>query len=468
MNSSNPASISSASVRHSHLHLIFRSNKKNGKLQEKFNSCYQSLRRNRRAPVEWTLDSNVPATYLTAREHHYKARTGFIFLAKKSRSTVRFSWFQTWLLLNNIQPFQWAYRLHRPLLRASGLWEREWLWDRKRRRLPRWAGSPRNFKPLFQSVLCTSALFKSMLSSKQSYSTPNSLLKYNYPSVFRRFLLQFRRDLSPNDRAEFKFWCKGQIPGSKLDIDPANVEDFLGLMESLLDSNTVSLTDLSLLEEFLIIVGRLNLLQSLKQVELQISLSGILEGYIKSVIHLRHGTPVKLVRDQANIAKFLLTIKEIDEELISPVLNRQLEQVEDDRVVLQVIKSPLLKTSSLSWSKFTFYLVFIGEFYASFSWPRNQLPDVVADGHFTSLFSDTKTCELLTEWMLENGGLVSDWNKYATYVKFTAKIISLCSDLSKFYCEVDRTGKFVSQHRGIYFGVLIGNEEYLWKRREGW
>lgn len=68
-------------------------------------------------------------------------------------------------------------------------------------------GSPRNFKPLFQSVLCTSALFKSMLSSKQSYSTPNSLLKYNYPSVFRRFLLQFRRDLSPNDRAEFKFWC---------------------------------------------------------------------------------------------------------------------------------------------------------------------------------------------------------------------------------------------------------------------
>lgn len=160
MNSSNPASISSASVRHSHLHLIFRSNKKNGKLQEKFNSCYQSLRRNRRAPVEWTLDSNVPATYLTAREHHYKARTGFIFLAKKPRSTVRFSWFQTWLLLNNIQPFQWAYRLHRPLLRASGLWEREWLWDRKRRRLPRWAGSPRNFKPCFK-VYCVRQRYSS-------------------------------------------------------------------------------------------------------------------------------------------------------------------------------------------------------------------------------------------------------------------------------------------------------------------
>ena len=214
-------------------------------------------------------------------------------------------------------------------------------------------------------------------------------------------------------------------------------------MESLLDSNTVSLTDLSLLEEFLIIVGRLNLLQSLKQVELQISLSGILEGYIKSVIHLRHGTPVKLVRDQSNIAKFLLTIKEIDEELISPVLNRQLEQVKDDNTILQIIESSLLKISSLSWSNFTFYLVLIGEFYASFSRPYTQLPDV-ADGHFTSLFSDTKICELLTEWMLKNGGLVSDWNKYATYVKFTAKIISLCSDLSKFYCEVDRTGKFVS------------------------
>ena len=216
-------------------------------------------------------------------------------------------------------------------------------------------------------------------------------------------------------------------------------------MESLLDSNTVSLTDFSLLKEFLIIVGRLNLLQSLKQVELQISLSGILEGYIKSVIHLRHGAPVKLVRDQSNIAKFLLTIKEIDEELISPVLNRQLEQVKDDNTILQVIESSLLKISSLSWSNFTFYLVLIGEFYASFSRPYTQLPDV-ADGHFTSLFSDTKTCELLTEWMLKNGGLVSDWNKYATYVKwrFTAKIIFLCSDLSKFYCEVDRTGKFVS------------------------
>lgn len=122
-------------------------------------------------------------------------------------------------------------------------------------------------------------------------------------------------------------------------------------------------------------------------------------------MHLRHGTPVKLARDQASVSKFLLAIKEINKELISPVLNRQLEQVEDDNVVLQVIKSPLLKTSSLSWSKFTSYLVSIGEFYASFSWPRNQLPDVVADGHFTSLFSDTKTCELLTEWMLKNGGL---------------------------------------------------------------
>lgn len=199
-------------------------------------------------------------------------------------------------------------------------------------------------------------------------------------------------------------WSKGQIPGSKLDINPKNDEDFLGLIEFLLEFNAVSLTNLSLLKEFLITVGHHDLLQSLKQVELQISLSGILEGYIKSMIHLRHGTPVKLARDQANIAKFLLTIKEIDEELISPVLNRQLEQVEDDNAILQDFESSLLKISSLSWSKFTSYLVLIGEFYASFSRPYTQLPDV-ADGHFTSLFSDTKTCELLTEWMLKNGGL---------------------------------------------------------------
>ena len=246
-----------------------------------------------------------------------------------------------------------------------------------------------------------------MLASKQTYSTPNSLLKSNYPNVFRRFLLHFLRDLTSGNREKFKFWCKGQIPGSKLDINPKNDEDFLGLIEFLLEFNAVSLTNLSLLKEFLITVGHHDLLQSLKQVELQISLSGILEGYIKSMIHLRHGTPVKLARDQANIAKFLLTIKEIDEELISPVLNRQLEQVEDDNAILQDFESSLLKISSLSWSKFTSYLVLIGEFYASFSRPYTQLPDV-ADGHFTSLFSDTKTCELLTKWMLKNGGQVSD------------------------------------------------------------
>lgn len=59
-----------------------------------------------------------------------------------------------------------------------------------------------------------------------------------------------------------------------------------------------------------------------------------------------------------------------------------------------------------------------------------------------SFFLDIKICELFMEWMFKNGGLVSD--KYVIYVKFIVKIIFLCFDLSKFYCEVDRIGKFVS------------------------
>lgn len=51
---------------------------------------------------------------------------------------------------------------------------------------------------------------------------------------------------------------------------------------------------------------------------------------------------------------------------------------------------------------------FIGQFYASFSWRHTQLPDVKADGYYMSLFLDTKTCEILSGWMLINGGLVSD------------------------------------------------------------
>ena len=76
------------------------------------------------------------AIQLTVREKQHKVWV--IFLAQKSRSIVKISWFRTWLLLNNTQPFHWAYRLHTPLPRVLvlGLWERERSWSRKKRGLP--------------------------------------------------------------------------------------------------------------------------------------------------------------------------------------------------------------------------------------------------------------------------------------------------------------------------------------------
>lgn len=255
--------------------------------------------------------------------------------------------------------------------------------------------------------LSVSALIKLMPFFEHSNSTPDSLLQIYYPRVFIRFLLRFAKALTLGNRAEFKLWCKGQIPGSKLDINPVDDGDFIALIESLLESNIVTLTDLSLLEEFLITVDCRDLLESLKEVELQISLSSIIEVYIKSVKDLRRGAPMKLSCDQANIVKFLLAVKERNEDVICLAIN-QLEKFEEDRIILKIIENSSPEISQLSWSKFTSYLVFIGEFYASFSRRHTQLPDVKADGYYMSLFLDTKTCERLSGWMLKNGGLVSD------------------------------------------------------------
>lgn len=132
-----------------------------------------------------------------------------------------------------------------------------------------------------------------------------------------------------------------------------------------------------------------------------------LKVYISSVKDLLYGAPMKLAHDQTRIVKFFQGVKERNEEVICLVLN-QLKQFQEDSIIPKIIDSSIQEISQLSWSRFTSYLVFIGQFYASFSWRHTQLPDVKADGYYMSLFLDTKTCEILSGWMLINGGLVSD------------------------------------------------------------
>ena len=245
---------------------------------------------------------------------------------------------------------------------------------------------------------------------QRSCPSPFSLMKYEYPNVFKRFLVHLVKSLNTDDRAAFKLWCFGLVPGSKLDRNMATDADVFNLIELLLCANELSFTNMSLLEEILTSIGRLDLLQELQKAELRICTGIILEGYLKfkSVDGVHQGNDIKLSRDShANIAEFLLTMKEENQELIELVLG-QLGQFSGNNI-LEILNS-VLRSSQLSWSVVTASLVIIGELYASFS-----ASSVATDGYYMSLFSEAKISEVLAAWMVKHGGLVSKLNVEPTY-----------------------------------------------------
>lgn len=157
---------------------------------------------------------------------------------------------------------------------------------------------------------------------------------------------------------------------------------------------------MSLLKEFLSSVGRHDVLQEFERVELCISLGCILKDYING---LRQGTTcadMKCADSYTNIVEFLLTIREGNQELISPLLE-QFMQVNNAGEALQILDGVILD-SQLSWPMVISSLVITGELYSSFS------PDGLAEhGFFLCPFSETRASEFLTGWILNNGGLVS-------------------------------------------------------------
>lgn len=233
------------------------------------------------------------------------------------------------------------------------------------------------------------------------------IFRYQHPPIFKKFIVHFVRLLSNDDRVAFNYWCKGIVPGSKLDgINVGNDSDIYKLVEFLQSANELSFTNMSLLKEFLLSVSHHDLLQELESVELGISIGSILEDYIKfkSVDGFRLKY-MKLVDSYATIVEFLLTTKEANQELICQVLE-QLRQVSDASKLLEILDSALeLLSSQLSWSIVTSTLVITGVLYASFG-------QVAASGYYVCAFSDTRTSELLTRWILKNGGLVSKSNIY--------------------------------------------------------
>ncbi|XP_078358842.1 uncharacterized protein LOC144643445 isoform X3 [Oculina patagonica] len=229
---------------------------------------------------------------------------------------------------------------------------------------------------------------------KSSHPLAYSMFKYQHPIIFKKFVVNFVRSLTIDDRAAFKHWCIDLVPGSKLDVNVESDRPSFKLIEFLLCANELSFTNMSVLKEFLSSVGRFDFLKKLKRVELRISIGSILECYV-----LRKGSSdMKYFDCYANIVEFLLRTREENQELISPLLEQFL-QVNDDGKALAVLDSVILD-SQLSWSTVISSLVITGELYSSFS------PDDLAEnGFFVCLFSETKASEFLTGWILENGGL---------------------------------------------------------------
>jgi len=241
-------------------------------------------------------------------------------------------------------------------------------------------------------------------------------------SVFKGFVIQFVTSLRIDEREAFRHWCLGTIPESKLDVNLSNDGEMYRLIEFLCSDHKLSFSDFSLLRKFLSRVSRDDLLEALERVELLISVGRIMEDYIKSVYvyGFRQGSPdMKLASRYTHIVEFLLTTREENQELISP----NIEDNDNDRI-LQTLESAILPDSQLSWSTFTSSLVIISELYASF-----KPVDLAESGFYVTMFCETRASEFLTQWMLDNGGLVS---KHASSNALRWSIVS--AETSQ-YCE---------------------------------
>lgn len=243
------------------------------------------------------------------------------------------------------------------------------------------------------------------------------LLKYQIPSVFKEFVVGCVRDLSVNDRAAFRFFCLGNVPGSKLDVNLESDDDIFKLIEFLVRDSTLSVKDVSFLERYLSKIGREDIIQKLEQVELRMFLGNIVEGYVKlSDCVRKDGSLLERAGRSDRVVDLLKGIKKRNKCLIEEILN-QLSRIDsiydgtDDvdgtflRICDEIIRS------DLSWSGFMVCLVIIGELYGSYGLYFGTPVDVAAsDGYYVCAFSGTRTSQLLAEWILENGGMVSEPN----------------------------------------------------------
>ena len=209
--------------------------------------------------------------------------------------------------------------------------------------------------------------------------------KYEHSSLFKSFILLFVDSLDKRGRVAFKFWCKGIVPDSKLDVDVSDDGSFLKLVEFLRDDRLLWFADMSLLKEFLNGIRRADLLLELERVEILIAVDDILVGY--GMRGVEAGS-VDYVSKDAEVVSFLCEVRDDNRDMICSVVS-QLKQADNRTDVLTRLESLIRKCEH--WSSLTIALVLlVGELYCPIIGERER-----------------RCLEGFGEWMLEHGGLVS-------------------------------------------------------------
>ncbi|XP_022786837.1 uncharacterized protein LOC111327017 [Stylophora pistillata] len=253
------------------------------------------------------------------------------------------------------------------------------------------------------------------------------VLKYQLPPVFKEFVVGCVRDLSIDDRAAFWFWCFGDVPVSKLDVNLESDHDIFKLFVVLVQESTLSAKDVSFLERILSTIGRKDLLQRLKQVELRMFIGNIVEGYVRlrAFAH-QDGGALESASCSDTPIDLLVETKTRNMGLIEEILD-QFSEVVVDGDFLQICNEII--RSHLSWSGFVAYLVIIGELYS-----LHSVDVAVSEGYYVCALSGTKTSQLLAEWISENGGT----NTFKKFVRSQRSVPGCGSDIPESLREIRR------------------------------
>lgn len=261
----------------------------------------------------------------------------------------------------------------------------------------------------------------------KSIENRKGVLKYQLPPVFKEFVVGCVRDLSIDDRAAFWFWCFGDVPVSKLDVNLESDHDIFKLFVVLVQESTLSAKDVSFLERILSTIGRKDLLQRLKQVELRMFIGNIVEGYVRLRAFARQdGGALESASCSDTPIDLLVETKTRNMGLIEEILD-QFSEVVVDGDFLQICNEII--RSHLSWSGFVAYLVIIGELYS-----LHSVDVAVSEGYYVCALSGTKTSQLLAEWISENGGT----NTFKKFVRSQRSVPGCGSDIPESLREIRR------------------------------